>query len=72
MIYSWLGHTVDFGLNDPTFSVLQKHKTQTHTHTHTHTHRAGGANKPVAEASPHLRGQQKFVTIKKLAEISSY
>ena len=39
---------------------------------HTRTHRAGGANKPVAEASPHLRGQQKFVTIKKLAEISSY
>ena len=40
MIYSWLGHTVDFGLNDPTFSVLQKHKTQKHTHTHTHTHTA--------------------------------
>ena len=33
MVYSWLGHTVAFGLNGPTFSVLQKCKTQTHTHT---------------------------------------
>ena len=66
--YSCLKNPMDRGAWwAPVHGVAESDATE-----HARTHRAGGANKPVAEASPHLRGQQKFVTIKKLAEISSY